>query len=75
MCACLVVSDSFATPWTVACEAPLPMEFSRKEYWNGLSFLIPGDLPDPGIKPTSLMFPALAGGFFIAEPPGKLLDN
>ena len=43
----------FATPWTVACEAPLSMEFSRQEYWNGLPFTFPGDLPDPGIEPGS----------------------
>ena len=53
-----------ATPWTVARQAPLPMEFSRQEYWSGLPFPLPGDLPDPGIEPESLAFPALAGGFF-----------
>ena len=58
----------FATPWTVAHKAPLPMGFPRQEYWSGLSFPSLGDLPDPGIKPTS---PALGGGFFTAEPPGK----
>ena len=47
-----VVSDS-ATPWTVACQAPLSMEFSRQEYWSGMPFPSPGDLPDPGIKPLS----------------------
>ena len=52
-----VVSDS-ATLWTVAHQAPLSMEFSRQEYWSGLSFLSPGDLPTPGIKPTSPAFPA-----------------
>ena len=41
------------TPWTVAHQAPLPMELSRQEYWSGLPFSIPGDLPDPGIKPES----------------------
>ena len=46
----------------------LPYEFSRQEYWSGLPFHAPGDLPDPGIKPR---FPALAGGFFTTEPPGK----
>ena len=51
----------FATPWTVARQAPLSMGFSRQEYWSGLPFPSPGDLPDPGIEPTS---PALAGGFF-----------
>ena len=54
----------FVTPWTLACQAPLSMEFSRQEYWSGLSFPSPGDLPDPGIKPKSLVFPALASKFF-----------
>ena len=54
----------FATLWTVAHQAPLSMEFSRQEYWSGMPWLLPGDLPDPGIKPTSLTFPALAGRFF-----------
>ena len=59
----LVVSDS-ATPWTVACQAPLSMGFSKQEYWSGFPCPPPGDLLDPGIKPTSLLSPALAGGFF-----------
>ena len=63
-----IMSDSFETLWTVACQAPLSMEFSRPEYWRGLPFPSPGDLPDPGIEPKS---PALAGGFFTTEPPGK----
>ena len=63
-----VVSDSFATSWTVACQASLSMGFSRQEYWSGLTFPSPRDLPDPGIEPAS---PALAGGFFTSEPPGK----
>ena len=50
------------TPWTVACEAPPSMGFSRQEYWSGLSFPPPGDLPDPGIKPKSLKAPALQAG-------------
>ena len=54
----------FATVWTVARQAPLSMGFSRQEYWSGLPFASPGDLPDPGIKPASLMSPTLAGGFF-----------
>ena len=54
----------FATPWTVACQAPLSMGFSRQEYWSGLPCPSPGDLPDPGIRPTSLVSPALTGGFF-----------
>ena len=51
----------FATPWTVAHQAPLTMEFSRQEYWIGQPFPSPGDLPDPGIEPWS---PALQVGFF-----------
>ena len=51
----------FATPGTVARQAPLSMGFSRQEYWSGLPFPPPEDLPDPGIEPAS---PALAGGFF-----------
>ena len=58
----------FATPWTVARQAPLSMGFSRQQYWSGLPFPPPRDLPDPGIKPES---PALAGGFLTTEPPGK----
>ena len=54
----------FAIPGTVACLAPLSMEFSRQEYWSGMPFPSPGDLPDPGIESASLMSPALAGGFF-----------
>ena len=57
------MSDS-VTLWTVACQAPLSMGFSRQEYWSGLPFLSPGDLPDPGIEPASLMSLALAGRFF-----------
>ena len=47
------------------------MEFSRQEYESGLSFPSPGDLPDPGIKSVTLASPALEGGFFTSEPPGK----
>ena len=47
------------------------MESSSEGYWSGLSFTTPGDLPNPGIKPTSLESPALSGGFFTSEPPGK----
>ena len=54
----------FVTPWAVACQAPLSMGFPRQEYWDGLP-LPSGDLPDPGIEPTSRVCPALAGGFFI----------
>ena len=54
----------FKTLWTIASQAPLTMEFSRQEYWIRLSFPPPGNLPDPGIKPASLLSPALASGFF-----------
>ena len=62
----------FVTLWTVACQSPLYMGFSRQEYWSGLPFPIPGALLNPGIEPTSLESPALAGGFFTSVPPGKL---
>ena len=58
----------FASPWTVAYQAPLSMGFFRQEYWSGLPFPPPGDLPDPGIEPVS---PAFADRFFTTEPPGK----
>ena len=58
----------FVTPRTVTHQAPLLMGFFMQEYWLRLPFSSPGDLPDPGIKPVS---PALAGGFFTIEPPGK----
>ena len=60
----------FTTPWTVARQALLSMGFPRLEYWNGLPFPSPGDLPNSGIELTSLMAPALAGGFFTTVPPG-----
>ena len=56
-----------ATPWTVAYEASPSMGFSRQEYWSGLLFLSPGDLPDPGIEPRS---PALEADALTSEPPG-----
>ena len=55
----------FMTPWIVAHQAPLSMGFFRQEYWSGLPWPPPGDLPDPGIEPISFMSPALAGGFCI----------
>ena len=61
-----VMCNSFATTWTVAHQAPVFIGFPRQEYWGGLPFPSPGDLPDPGIEPES---PALAGGFFTTEPP------
>ena len=55
----------------VAHKAPLPVRFSRQDDWSGLPFPLPGDLPDLGIEPTSLVSPALAGGFFNTVPPGS----
>ena len=61
---------NFVTPWTVACQVPLSMGFSRQEYWSGLPFPSPGHLPDHRTESTS---PALAGAFFATGPPGKPL--
>ena len=58
----------FATPWTVAHQAPLSMRFSRQEYWSGLPFSFPGDLTHLRIESTSFAFPVLAGTFFTTEP-------
>ena len=72
MCACMLSHFShirlFTTLWTSAWEAPLSMEFSRPEYWNGLPCLPPGDLPNPGIEPRSS---ALYADSLPSEPPGK----
>ena len=74
VCVCVCVSQRvslvwlFETPWIIACQAPLPMEFSRQEYWSRLLFPSPGDLPNPGIKPGS---PALQVDCLPSEPPGK----
>ena len=66
---CFSLVRLFATLWTIARQAPLSMGFPRQEYWSGLPFPSPGDLPNPRIK---LAFPAMAGKFFTTEPPGKL---
>ena len=58
----------FATPWNVTYQAPLSMGFSRQEYWSGLPFPSPGDLPNPGIK---LWYPALQADALPSDPPGK----
>ena len=65
----------FVTPWTVAHQSPLSMGFSRQEYWSGLSCPPPGDLPNPGIEPTSLAPPALAGEFFTTCATKEALDH
>ena len=67
---CLVTQPcpTLTSPWTVPCQASLSVGFPRQEYWTGLPFPSPEDLPDPGIKPTS---PALAGRFIATEPPKK----
>ena len=62
----------FVTPWTVAYQAPQSTEFSRQEYWSGLPFRSPGDLPDPGIEPGS---PTLQADALPSEPPGKPLEE
>ena len=65
----------FLTLWTVAHQAPLSTEFSKQEYWSGLPCPPPRDLPNPGIEPTSLISPALAGGFFTTTPPGRPMSE
>ena len=74
-CVCVCVLSHvrlFETPWTVAYQAPLFMGFSRQEYWSGLPFPSPGDLPDPGIKPRS---PAMQADALLSEPPGKHVEG
>ena len=70
VCACSVVSDSLRPHGLyVVRQAPLSIGFSRQEYWSGLPFPTPGDLPDPGFEPKYSMAPALMGRFFTTEPP------
>ena len=65
LCVCVLSHvQLFVTPWTVALQTSLPMEFPRQEYWSGVLFPTPGGLPNPGIKPMSLASPEVAGGFF-----------
>ena len=72
ICVCVLSHiQLFVTPWTIAHQAPLSMEFFKQEYWSGLPFLPSGDLSDPGIEPVSLANPALADGFFTTASPGK----
>ena len=69
MLSCLRRVRLFVILWTVTHQAPLSVEVSRQEYWSGLPYPPPGNLPDPGIKPGSLMSPALAGEFFSTSAP------
>ena len=71
VCACQLLSrvGLFATPWTVARQTPPSMGFSRQEYWSGLPFPSPGDLPNPGIQPGS---PVSQADSLLSEPPGRL---
>ena len=71
MVSCFSHVQLFVSLWTVAREDPLSMEFSRQEYWSGLPCSPPGDLPDPGVKPTSLVSPACADGSLPLAPTGK----
>ena len=68
---CFSHARLFATLWTVACQAPLSMGFSRQAYCSGLPCPPLGDLPDPGVEPASLMSPAFAVEFFITDTSGK----
>ena len=77
-CTCVLSNVRlFVTPWTVEHPAPLSMGFPRQEYWSGVPFPSPEDLPDPGMEPTSLASPALTGGFFTIgpSPQGIELNN
>ena len=67
-----VMSSSLLPPWTVAHQAPLPMEFSRQEYWSGLPFTSPGYLPNPGMESGS---PALQADSLPSEPQGRLCSS
>ena len=73
-CACtqsLSHVQLFVTPWTVAHQAPLSMQFSKQKYWSKLPFPTPGDLPDPGIKPASFVIFCVGRHIFTTEPPRK----
>ena len=73
VCVCVCVLSHvrlLATPWAVARQPPLSMGVPRQEYWSGLPFPSPGDLPDPGIEPGS---PALQADSLLSEPPGSIL--
>ena len=71
VCVCLQLRRVlfFVTPWTATRQVPLSIRYSRQEFWSGLPFPSPGDLPEPGIELVSLASPALAGWFFTLAPP------
>ena len=71
VCSVTSVKSVSAIPWTVARQAPLSLGFSRQEYWSGLPYPSPGDLPNPGIKPISWASPELQAGYLPTEPPEK----
>ena len=75
MLSCFSCVQLFATLWTIVCQAPLSVGFSRQEYWSGLPLPSLGDLPDPGIEPVSLMSPALQADSLQSEPPGNKLHS
>ena len=66
--ASVIVAQLFATPWTAAYQPPLPMQFSRQEYWRGLPCPFPADFPNPGIEPRA---PELQADVLLSESPGK----
>ena len=72
---CMRACSLSATPWTVAHQSPLSVEFSRQEHWNGLLFPPSGDPPDPRVECASRSSLALADGVFITEPAGKLIHT
>ena len=74
VCVCSVMSNFFATPWTVVHQAPLSMGFPRQKYWSGLPFPPPGELPNPGIEPMSPASPALQVSSFTTKPASFLLQ-
>ena len=69
------IRQLFVNLWTKACQAPLSMEFSKQEYWSGLSCPPPGNLPDPGVELASLMSPVLKGRFFTINATWEALRN
>ena len=81
VCVCVCVLSRFShvclfvTLWAITHQAPLSMGFSKQEYWSELPCPLPGDLPDPGIKPESLKCPALAGGFFTTRATWEVHTN